>query len=75
MRKHTRYPSLIFYVDITHSAVYVDRNLVERLHSLPEAVVARNLTKPLLKRFVIQEEVARAKVLPHLLIPKSASGK
>lgn len=41
------------------------------LRRLPDAVVAKKLVRPLLKRFVVEEEAARSLILPHLLTPKT----
>jgi len=48
-------------------------SLTGRLRELPEIVIAKMLVRPLLRRFVVQEELAYRKVLPCLLTPKSKS--
>ncbi|XP_067950673.1 protein-associating with the carboxyl-terminal domain of ezrin-like isoform X2 [Watersipora subatra] len=45
-------------------------SLVGRLRELPEEVIAKVLVKPLLKRFVVENEEACAYVIPVLLTPK-----
>ncbi|KAF6030551.1 SCYL3 [Bugula neritina] len=48
-------------------------SLTGRLRELPEVVIAKMLVRPLLRRFVVQEELAYRNVLPCLLTPKSKS--
>ena len=45
--------------------------LLPRLLALPECVVAGRLVTPLLSRFVLLDEVAVMRLVPHLLTPKS----
>lgn len=46
-------------------------SLIDTLRELPEIVIAKLLVRPLLKRFVVEDEVAYTRVLPLLLTPKT----
>ena len=45
------------------------RSVVERLHRLPQKLVATRLVKPLLSRFVVLDDDACEQLIPHLLTP------
>ena len=46
-------------------------SLLDNIRELPEIVIAKMLVRPLLKRFVVEEKIARDQVLPKLLTPKT----
>lgn len=74
-QSNTRYTCILYCILKTHigplTSCLLRRNLPEAMRRLPGVVVGKKLVRPLLKRFVVEEELACELVLPHLLTPKT----